>query len=108
MNGVIPYGTGEGRVIVYETSANDGAVTFGVLLPQESAAEHERNRRALAVAKEFVLAMGGDPSWVTLNGCSFCHIARLEDHPSELWHLPAFRAWILPKSGCPKPPRPSP
>ena len=107
MSGVIPYGTGVGRVIVYDISAKEGAVTFGVLLPQEAGSEHERNRRALAVAKEFILAIGGDASWLKLTGCSFCHIAQLEEHPSQLWHLPAFRAWILPKEGCPIPPLPA-
>lgn len=99
---LVPYGSGSGRVIAYDTVANDGAVTFGVLLPEEDVAEHELNRRALAASREFLLATGGDPSWVKISGCSRCHIDDLASFPDQLWHLPAFRAWILPKEGCRK------
>lgn len=107
MQGVVPYGKGSGSVIVYRTVANDGAMEFGVMLPRDTGAtkekESELNRRALAIAKEFVIATGGDPTWVKLEGCAFCHVDDLSAHPDALWHMPAFRAWILPKDGCPTP-----
>ena len=105
MNGVVPYAGGGARVIAYDTFANNGTFAFGVLLSYEEAKEHELNRRALAVAREFMLAVNSDPAWIKITGCSFCHIDDLASFPGQLWHLPAFRAWILPKEGCPKPPQ---
>ena len=104
MNGVVPYGAGKGRVIAYDTFANDGTISFGVLIPDEEAAEHELNRRALTAAKEFLLSINADPAWVKISGCSRCHIDDLANYAGQLWHLPTFRAWILPKVGCPTPP----
>lgn len=103
MSSLVRYGSGSGRVIAYDTIAKDGAVTFGVLLSEDGAAEHELNRRALAASKEFLMATGGDAAWVKISGCSRCHVDDLASFPDQLWHLPAFRAWILPKEGCAKP-----
>lgn len=105
VEGCIPYRGGKGAVIVYDTYTTDRAVHFDVLLPYEVAEGNESrlNRRALAAAKDFLTTFGLDPTWVTISGCSRCHIDELSRFGAQLWLLPNHAAWILPMDGCPKP-----
>ena len=102
---VVPYVGPGGKVIVYDTHAKDREIHFDVMLPYDEAktSESDLNRRALAVAKSFLEAFGADASWVTISGCSRCHIDEVERYQGKLWHLTGERAWIWPISGCPKP-----
>lgn len=100
---VVPYAGPAGRVIVYDTYAKDRTIHFDVMLPYAEAKESDLNRRALTVAKSFLEAMGADPSWVQLTGCSRCHIDELERYEGKLWHLTKDSAWVWPLEGCPKP-----
>lgn len=103
---VIPYDGSPGRVVVYDTYANDGAIHFDVMILHDEAAgesESNVNRRALAVAKSFLEAFGADPSWVKLSGCSRCHVDELERYKGKLWFMSREGAWIWPLEGCPKP-----
>jgi hypothetical protein len=100
---VVPYVGPAGRVIVYDTYANDRSIHFDVMLPYSEEKESDLNRRALGVAKTFLEAMGADPSWVQMSGCSRCHIDELERYEGKLWHVPKAGAWLWPLEGCPKP-----
>jgi hypothetical protein len=103
--GIVPSGRADGRVIVYDTYAKDGALHFDVFLREEEGAkESEMNRRALAVAKAFLEAIAEDPRWVKLSGCTRCHVEDLGDYgPGALWHVRSHDAWIKPLAGCPRP-----
>lgn len=100
---VVLYEGPAGRVIVYDTYAKDRTIHFDVMLPYAEAKESDLNRRALAVARSFLEAMGADPSWVQLTGCSRCHIDELERYEGKLWHMTKDSAWVWPLEGCPKP-----
>lgn len=100
----LPYAGGAGRVILYGVKTPDGTIQFAVLLREPlHAEESELNRRALAAAKEFLAAMQMDADWLSVSGCSKCHVDDLARFGANLWHIPMHGAWIAPKIGCPKP-----
>lgn len=100
---VVPYEGPSQKVIVYDTWANERTIHFGVMLPYEETNESELNRRALAAAKSFLTAIGADPTWVSLSGCSRCHVDELDRFKGRLWHLTREGVCILAGEGCPKP-----
>lgn len=106
MSAVVAYPGGQARVIVYDTYAKDRTVHFDVMLEHDETStesESDLNRRALAAAKEYLSAMSLDPSWVSMSGCSRCHVDDVSRYAGQLWHLPEHRAWIWPIDNCPKP-----
>jgi thiamine monophosphate kinase len=107
MSSVVPYTGGERRVIVYDTYAKDRSIHFDVMLAHDPAraaeSESDLNRRALAAARAYLEAMSLDPTWVTLSGCSRCHVDDVSRYADKLWHLPEHDAWIWPIDNCPKP-----